>query len=86
MDKRILNLREEIDKIDEKIIALLKSRMDVSKKVGELKAVLHIPVEDKGREDEIIQRLGELANGHLKVEQLIRIFTAVFKSSKQIQK
>ena len=86
MDKRILNLREEIDKIDEEIITLLKSRMDVSKKVGELKAALHIPVEDKGREDEIIQRLGELANGHLKEEQLIRIFTAVFKSSKQVQK
>ena len=86
MDKRILNLREEIDKIDEEIITLLKSRMDVSKKVGELKAALQIPVEDKGREDEIIQRLGELANGHLKEEQLIRIFTAVFKSSKQIQK
>ena len=86
MDKRILNLREEIDKLDEKIITLLKSRMDVSKKVGELKVALHIPVEDKGREDEIIQRLGELANGHLKEEQLIRIFTAVFKSSKQIQK
>jgi chorismate mutase len=46
MDKRILNLREEIDKIDEKIITLLKSRMDVSKKVGELKAALHIPVGD----------------------------------------
>lgn len=85
MDKRILNLREEIDKIDEKIITLLKSRMDVSKKVGELKAALHIPVEDKGREEEIIQRLGELADGNLKEEQLIKIFTAVFKSSKQIQ-
>ena len=85
MDKRILNLREEIDKIDEKIITLIKSRMDVSKKVGELKAALHIPVEDKGREDDIIQRLGELADGNLKEEQLIKIFTAVFKSSKQIQ-
>ena len=86
MDKRILNLREEIDEIDEKIITLLKNRMDVSKKVGKLKVVLHIPVEDKGREEEIIQRLGELANRNLKDEQLIRIFTAVFKSSKQIQK
>ena len=86
MDKRILNLREEIDEIDEKIITLLKSRMDISKKVGELKVALHIPVEDKGREEEIIQRLCELANRNLKDEQLIRIFTAVFKSSKQIQK
>ena len=86
MDKRILILRKEIDEIDEKIITLLKSRMDISKKVGKLKVALHIPVEDKGREEEIIQRLGELAEGDLKEEQLIRIFTAVFKSSKQIQK
>ena len=86
MDKRILNLRVEIDEIDAKIITLLKSRMDVSRKVGELKAALHIPVEDKGREEEIIQRLGELADRNLKEEQLIRIFKAVFKSSKQIQK
>jgi len=86
MDKRILDLREEIDEIDEKIIILLKSRMDVSKKVGELKATLHIPVEDKSREGKIIQRLGELADGKFKEEQLIRIFAAVFKSSKQIQK
>ena len=86
MDKRILYLREEIDKIDKKIITLLKSRMDVSKKVGKLKVTLDIPVEDKGREEEIIQRLGELADGKLKEEQLIRIFAAVFKSSKQIQK
>lgn len=86
MDKRILNLRKEIDEIDEKIITLLKSRTDLSKKVGKLKVTLNIPVEDKGRENEIIQRLGELANGHLKEEQLIRIFMAVFKSSKQVQK
>ena len=86
MDKRIINLRKEIDKIDEKIIALLKSRMDLSRKVGELKLTLNIPVEDKGREDEIIQRLGELADGNLKEEQLMRIFMAVFKSSKQVQK
>ena len=37
MDKRILDFREEIDEIDEKLITLLKSRMDVSKKVGELR-------------------------------------------------
>ena len=86
MDKRILNLRMEIDEIDEKIISLLKNRMDISEKVGKLKEALHIPVEDKGREEEIIQRLGELADGNLKEEQLIRIFMAVFKSSKQIQK
>ena len=65
MDKRILNLREEIDEIDEKIITLLKSRMDVSKKVGKLKVTLDIPVEDKGREEEEWQ--GDLAIGGLAI-------------------
>ena len=86
MDKRILEQRKAIDEIDEKIISLLKKRMTVSKKVGELKAELQIPIEDKSRESEIIERLSELAEGNLSEEQLIRIFTAVFGSSKQIQK
>jgi monofunctional chorismate mutase len=86
MDERIIKLREEIDAIDSKIIRLLKDRMAISKNVGKLKEALHIPVEDKTREEEIIHRLTQHAGRNLSEEQLIRIFTAVFKSSKQIQK
>ena len=85
MDKRILELRKQIDAIDEEIIQLLKNRMNISKDVGDLKEELHIPVEDKTREKEIIDRLTERAGKNLSEQQLIRIFTAVFKSSKQIQ-
>ena len=85
MDKRILTLREKIDSLDELIIKLLKERMQISKKVGLLKEKLHIPVEDKIRENEIISRLTSRAGENLSEEQLIRIFTAVFKSSKQVQ-
>ena len=86
MDKRILTLREQIDKLDEEIIKLLKIRMKISKKVGLLKEKLHIPIEDKFRENEIIERLTSKAGENLSEEQLIRIFTAVFKTSKQVQK
>ena len=34
MDKRILQLRNEIDNLDEEIIQLLKKRMRISKEVG----------------------------------------------------
>ena len=85
MDRRILELREQIDTLDEEIIQLLMKRMDFSKKVGKLKEKLDIPVEDKNRENEIIDRLTQQAGQNLSEEQLIRIFTAVFKSSKQIQ-
>ena len=86
MDKRIIKLRQQIDTLDEEIIQLLKKRMDFSKKVGKLKEKLDIPVEDKNRENEIIDRLTQQAGQNLSEEQLIRIFTAVFKSSKQIQR
>ena len=85
MDKRILQLRKEIDNLDEEIIRLLKKRMRVSKEVGKLKEILDIPVEDKMREKEIIDRLNTYAGKNLSEEQLIRIFTAVFRSSKQVQ-
>ena len=86
MDKRIQKLRERIDEIDEEIIQLLKKRMGISNEVGKLKEELHIPVEDKKREKEMIDRLTKKAGKNLSEEQLIRIFTSVFKSSKQIQK
>ena len=85
MDKRILELRQQIDAIDGEVIRLLKKRMGISKEVGKLKEELDIPVEDKGREQEIIDRLTQQAGRNLSEEQLIRIFTAVFKSSKQVQ-
>ena len=85
MDKRILTLRKQIDDLDEEIIKLLKTRMQISKKVGLLKEKLHIQIEDKLRENEIIERLTSKAGKNLSEEQLIRIFTAVFRSSKQVQ-
>ncbi len=85
MDKRIIELRKKIDDLDEQIIQLLKRRMQISKDVGSLKEKLHIPIEDKTREYEIIERLTQKAGKNLSEEQLIRIFTAVFKSSKQVQ-
>ena len=86
MDKQILELRQQIDDLDEEIIQLLKKRMGISREVGKLKEKLDIPVEDKNSENEIIDRLTKQAGINLSEEQLIRIFTAVFKSSKQVQK
>ena len=50
-----------------------------------LKEDLKLPVEDKTREQEIIDRLIQQTGKDLSEEQLMRIFTAVFTSSKQVQ-
>lgn len=86
MDKRLNKLRKEIDDIDEEILNLLENRMKIVHEVGDLKQELEISVEDLNRENEIIERLTAHSKGDLSSKQLIRIFSAVFKSSKQIQR
>jgi len=86
MNNRLKRLRKEIDNIDEKILDLLEKRMKIVYEVGELKQELEISVEDLNRENEIIQRLTSHSSGELTEKQLIRIFSSVFKSSKQIQR
>ena len=86
MNDRLKRLRKEIDNIDEKILDLLEKRMKIVYEVGELKQELEISVEDLNRENEIIQRLTSHSSGELTEKQLIRIFSSVFKSSKQIQR
>ena len=86
MDVRLKKLRKEIDDIDSKILSLIEQRMKVVCEVGDLKKDLEISVEDLNREKEIIQRLTSNSSKNLTEKQLIRIFSAVFKSSKQIQR
>ena len=86
MDVRLKKLRKEIDDIDSKIVELIEQRMKIVCEVGDLKKDLEISVEDLNREKEIIQRLTSNSSKNLTEKQLIRIFSAVFKSSKQIQR
>jgi chorismate mutase len=48
-----MTLRKKIDTIDEKIILLLKERMDLCKNIGAIKAKNSLSVKDHRREDEV---------------------------------
>jgi len=85
MDKRILQLRKELDTIDKRILILLEKRMDVIRRVGQIKSELDIPIEDIKREKEIIKKLTDHSHKKLSDKQLLRIFQAVFQSSKSEQ-
>ncbi len=86
MNKKIKDFRKEIDKIDEEIVKLLLRRMDLAKRVGELKKKDNLAVKDRLREKEIINRLAQVAGGQITKDQLSRIFSPVFKFTKKAQK
>ena len=48
-----MTLRKKIDVIDEKIVLLLKDRMDFCKRIGDIKRKNCLAVKDHRREDEV---------------------------------
>ncbi len=55
--KTIDELRSEIDEIDDGLVSLFLQRLAVVKEVGEAKKTLSLSVEDKDRENAVIERL-----------------------------
>ncbi len=48
-----MTIRKKIDEIDDKLVVLLKQRMDLCKSIGEEKRKAGLPVKDHRREDEV---------------------------------
>jgi len=85
----LLKLREEIDKIDNELIRLLNKRMEIVKKVGELKNTTNAPIYRPEREKEIIERLTEISkkeNGILTKEDIEAIFLEIFAISRALER
>ena len=51
--KNIVAIRRKIDAIDERLVLLLKNRIQLCKDIGEVKRELGAPVKDRRREDEV---------------------------------
>jgi len=74
-------LREQIDAIDTLLASLIEKRREIVNKIGEFKKVNRLPVEDKTREEEI---LNKLTKEHKEVENEIKsIYSIIFELSKK---
>jgi chorismate mutase len=79
--EKVPHLRRKIDEIDEKILLLLKDRIEVSKLIGKIKRENAVPIRDPKREDEkyrhIMQRASELGLGLDDVRNIYKIIMAM---------
>lgn len=82
----IETLRNKIDEIDHQILDLLIRRMEIARSVGEVKKQISMAVEDKDREQAILNRLYQQTNDPLTRRQIKRIFTSIFTTSKDVQR
>lgn len=63
--KDLLEIRGQINNIDEQIIALWKERMALSLEVAEYKRENNLPILDEKREKELLDRISNLAGKEL---------------------
>jgi len=76
-------LRKKIDQVDVKIVKLLENRFNLVKEIRKIKKYGGLPLEDKKREKEIIERL--TSSGNLDQRLVEEIYQAIFKYAKNAQ-
>lgn len=83
------NYRLEINNIDEELLTLLKKRMKLSIKIGKFKKENNIPILNKNRENQVLERINtcnKKDNEIIISENLIGIlWTNIMNYSKDLQ-
>lgn len=83
--KTIDELRSEIDEIDDGLVSLFLQRLAVVKEVGEAKKTLSLSVEDKDRENAVIERLTANKTDEEK-KKITELYNKIFDISKETEK
>jgi len=84
--ERISSLRKRIDEIDEKILCLLKERVEVCENIGLIKREQGIPVRDRQRENEQFTRItGKASKLGLKPQEVKTVYKEIIAMSIRAQ-
>ncbi|BDD06340.1 prephenate dehydratase [Aureibacter tunicatorum] len=81
----LAKLRDEIDAIDNQLLQLINNRMDVVRRVGELKKANNTVIYRPEREKSIIDRLDGQNNGLLNKSAIEAIFLEIFAISRNLE-
>ena len=84
-NRRIWELRREIDQIDQNILHYLNSRRTITDKLIAFKKESGLPVSDPGREEEMINNLKEVFEGKIDPELIENIYKLIIDDSKKGQ-
>ncbi|MBR1909408.1 MAG: chorismate mutase [Lachnospiraceae bacterium] len=78
-------LREQIDKIDAKILKLYEERMDVVSEIGKYKIENNLPVYDASREDAKLEEVfASVSNKHY-ADGAAQLFITLMQTSREMQ-
>jgi chorismate mutase / prephenate dehydratase len=80
------DLRNRIDEIDVRIVKLIAERMDITRDIGKEKKETGKPVQDKAREQMVVEKVREIAREvNLPPEEIEKVYRRFFAISKGLQ-
>ena len=83
--KDLKKYRDEIDKIDKEIVTLFEKRMDVIKDITSFKKENGLPIEDKDRENKMIEKNKNLIKKPEYKEYYEYVLKGYLSASKKMQ-
>lgn len=81
---KLINLRRKIDKIDDKMLALLNQRAKEVIEINQLKSKNNINIYSAEREETVVSRLKKANKGYLPAEDVEMIFREIFSACRSL--
>ena len=82
----ISDWRQEIDKIDEQLVALINKRAAAARAIGELKREKDLPVYEPGREQTVFDHIRAVNPGPLDNAQILDIYERIIDVMRSLQR
>jgi len=85
-EQELTRLRDAIDRVDDVLVKLLNQRARYACDIGELKAVLAIPIYAPEREKQVLQHVATASQGPLDGASLRRLFERIIDESRRVER
>ena len=82
---QVVALREDIDEIDRSLIALLESRLEVCRALGQEKMKLGLPLRDQEREQEVVAQLSQISQDEILISHLPALYHEISAACLKVQ-
>lgn len=83
---RIAELRDEIDALDEQLVALLNARATCALEIGEIKRVVQMEIYQPDRERAVLQHVRAVNRGPLNGDAIARLFERIIDEARRLER
>lgn len=83
--RELLDIRNDIDKVDKQLVKLLEDRFKLVKEVGDYKKVNNLPILDLNREKQVLASKKDLLTKKEEFVHYEKIFQLIMDIAKEIE-